>query len=89
MLRSAVFLALRVSTVLFFFFFFYEGGDGGGGEVPCCRLFCHRSNEATIDALLVFIVDEGLGIDPAVALGGVAVPFHQSLRSSANLALQY
>ena len=76
--RSAVFLALRISTVLFFY--------DGGGEVLCCRPVCHRSNEPTTDARLVFIVDEILGIDPAVELGGVAVPFHQSLRSSAHLA---
>ena len=75
--RSAVFLALCVSNV--FFFFFYDGG-GGGGEVLCCRVVCHRSNEATTNARLVFIADEGLGIDPAVQIGGVAVPFHQSLR---------
>ena len=79
--RSAVFLGLCVSTVLFF----YDGG-GGGGEVLCYRLVCHRSNEATTDARLVFIADEGHGIDPAVELGGVAVRFHQSLRSSAHLA---
>ena len=34
--------------------------------------------------------DERLGIDPAVEFGGVAAPFHQSLRSSAYFAaLQY
>ena len=85
MSRSAVFLALCVSTVLFF----YDGG-GGGGEVLCYRLVCRRSNEVTTDVRLDYIANEGLGIDPAVELGGVAVPFHQSLRSSTHLtALQY
>ena len=60
--------------------------DGDGGEVLCCRLICHLSNEATTNARLIFIVDEGLGIDPAVEFGGVAAPFHQSLRSSVHLA---
>ena len=87
---SAVFLALHVSTVLFLFFFtfffFYDGGNDGGDDVLCCRLVCHRSNEATTYTRLVFIVDEGLGIDTAVEFGGVAEPFHQSLRSSAYLA---
>ena len=32
---------------------------------------------------LMNIVDEGLGIDPAVEFGRVAEPFHQSLRSPA------
>ena len=77
--RSAVFLALCVSTVLFF----YDGG--GGGEVLCYRLVCHRPNEVTTDARLDFIAN-----DPAVELGGAAVPFHQSLRSSTHFAaLQY
>ena len=67
--RSAVFLALCISTVLFFFFF-YDGGIGGCGEVLCYRFVCHRSNEATTDARLVIIADEGLGVDPAVELGG-------------------
>ena len=84
--RSAVFLALCVRTVLIF----YDGGDGGGGEVLCYRLVCHRPNEVTRDVRLDFIANEGLGIDPAVELGGVAVPFHQILRSSTHLAaLQY
>ena len=83
--RSAVFLALCVRTVLFF----YDGG-GGGGEVICYRLVYHRSNEVTTDARLDFIANESLSIDPAAELGGVAVPFHQSLRSSTHLtALQY
>ena len=44
----------------------------------------------SVVARLVFIVDESLGIDPAVEFGEVAVPFHQSLRSSTHLAaLQY
>ena len=35
-------------------------------------------------------MDECLGIDPVVAFGGVAEPFHQSLRSSTYLTtLQY
>ena len=63
----------------------YDGGGGGGGEVLCCRLVWHRSNEATTDARLVFIADEGLGVDPAVEFGGVAVIFHQSLCSSAYM----
>ena len=88
--RSVVFVALRVSTVLCYdvlslLFFFYDGG-GGGGEVLCCRLVSHRSNEATTDARLVLIVDEGLDIDPVVEVGGVVVQFHQSLRSSAHIA---
>ena len=70
-------------------YFVFHDGDGGG-EGLCCRLVCYNSNEETTDAQLVFIVDEGLGIDPAVEFGGVAVPFHQSLRSPAHLAsLQY
>ena len=76
--RSAVFHALRISTVICVFVFLY----GGGGSLYC-RLVCHRSNEPTTDARLVFIVYEGLGIDPAVEFGGVVVPFHQSLCSSA------
>ena len=80
--RTNAFLALCLSTVLFF--------CDGGGEVLCCRFLCHRSSEPTTDARRVFIVDEGLDIDSAVELGGVAVPFHQSLRSFAYLAaLQY
>ena len=79
--RSAVFLALCVSAVLFF----YDGG-GSSGEVLCHRLVCHRPNEVTIDARLDFIANENLGIDPAVELGGVAVPFHQNLRSSTHFA---
>ena len=76
--RSAVFLALCVSAVLFF----YDGGGGdGSGEV-----LCHRPNEVTTDARLDFIANESLGIDPAVELGGVAVPFHQNLRSSTHFA---
>ena len=48
------------------------------------------SNEVATDARQVSIVDEGLGIEPAVEFGGVAVPFHQSLLSSAHLGtLQY
>ena len=88
MLRNAV--ALRVNTVVVCcccFIFVYEGCDGVG---LCSRFVSHRCNEATADARLVFIVDKGLGIDPAVEFGGVAVPFHQSLCSSAHLAaLQY
>ena len=87
--RSAVVVALRVSIVfcVFLHLFFC---DGGGGEALCCPLVCHRSNEAMANARLIFIVDEGLGFDSAVEFGGVAVPFHQSLRSSAHLApLQY
>ena len=73
--RSAVFLALCVSAVLFF----YDGGGGdGSGEVLCHRLVCHRPNEVTTDARLDFIANESLGIDPAVELGGVAVPFHKT-----------
>ena len=82
--KTDVVVALRVSTV--FCCVLYDV-DGGG---LCCRLVCHRSNEVTTSARLVFIVDEVLGINPAVELGVVAVPFHQSLRSSAHLAmLQY
>ena len=78
--RSAAFLALCVSTVLFFY---DGGGSSGSGEVLCYRLVCHRSNEVTTDARLDFVANEGLGIDPAV-------PFHQSLRSSTHhAALQY
>ena len=90
--RSTLVAALSVSIVFccccaLLLLFVY---DGGGGEVLCCRLVCHRSNEVTTDARLVFIVDERLSIDPAVEFGRVAVPFHQSLRSSAHLAaLQY
>ena len=77
--RSVVVVALSVSTVFCYYvlllLFFY----GGGGEGLCCRLVCHRSNEATTEARLVFIVDEGLGTDPAVEFGGVALPFHKSL----------
>ena len=95
--KSVVFVALRVSTVLCYdvislLLFFYDGGGGGGGggEVLCCRLVCRRSNEATTDARLVFIVDEGLDIHPVVEVGEVVVQVHQSLRSSAYLAaLQY
>ena len=44
----------------------------------------------TTDARLDFIANESLGTDPAVELRGVAVPFHQSLRSSTHLTeLQY
>ena len=82
--RSAVFLAGCISTVLCIFFVFVYGG-GGGGEVLCCRCGCHRCIVATADGRLVFIVDEGLGIDPAVEFGGVVVPFHQRLRSSPYL----
>ena len=79
---SAFVVALHISTVFFC--------DGGGGEGLCCRLVCHCSNKATTDARLVFIVDEGRGIDPTVECEEVAVPFHQSLRSSAQFAvLQY
>ena len=88
MQRSAVLLALCVSTVLFF----YDGGGSGGGsgEVLCYRLVCHCSNEVTTDARLDFIANERLGIDPAVEFGGVAVPLHQSFRSSTYFAaLQY
>ena len=81
--RCAVFLALCVSAVLFF----YDGGGGdSSGEVLCHRLVCHRPNEVTTDARLDFIANESLGIDPAVELGGVAVPFHQNLRSSTHFA---
>ena len=81
--RSAVFLALCVSAVLFF----YDSGGGyGSGEVLCHRLVCHRPNEVTTDARLDFIANESLGIDPAVELGGVTVPFHQNLRSSTHFA---
>ena len=82
--RSVVFLALCVSAVLFF----YDGGGGGdgSGEILCHRLACHRPNEVTTDARLDFIASESLGIDPAVELGGVAVPFHQNLRSSTHFA---
>ena len=81
--RSAVVVALRVSTDLCYvlLLFFY---DGGGGEGLCCRLVCHRSNEATTGAHRVFIVDEGFGIHPIVGFRGVAIPFYQSLRSSAR-----
>ena len=85
--EKKVFLALCVSTVLFF----YDGSGGsGGGEVLCYRLVCHRPIEVTTDARLDFIANESLGIDPAVELGRVAVPFHQSLPSSTQFAaLQY
>ena len=43
-----------------------------------------------IDEQVVFIEDQGLGTEPAVEFGGVAVPFQQSLGSPTQLAaLQY
>ena len=84
---SAVGIALRVSAVfcvLVLLFLYDFSGD------LCYRLVCHRSNEALTGAHLVFIADESIGIDRPVELGGVAVPFHQSLHSSTHLAtLQY
>ena len=79
--RRSVFVALRVSTVFCVLLIFFAYDSGGGEE-----LVCLRSNEATTDARLVFIVEEGLGIDPAFEFGEVAVPFHQRLRSSTHLA---
>ena len=50
--RSAVFVAVRISTVLcckvLLSLLFY----GGGGEVLCCRLVCHLSNEEKTDVRL-------------------------------------
>ena len=65
MLRSAVFLVLRISTNLcccyvLLFRLFYDGGGGGGGgggDVPCCRVLCHFSNEVSPYARLLFIVE--------------------------------
>ena len=57
----------------------------GCGEVPCCYVLCHFSNVTICAASLYSGVDECLGIDPAVEFGGVAEPFHQSLRSSTYL----
>ena len=51
---------------------------------------CLCSNAVSSCARLVFIVDESLGIDPAVEVGGIAEPFHQSFLSSTNCtAFQY
>ena len=51
--KSDVFVTLSVSTA---FCCVLYNGDGGS---LCCRLVCHRSNEATTGVRLVFTVDEG------------------------------
>ena len=51
---------------------------------------CHFPNAVSSCERLVFIVDESPGIDPAVEVGGIAEPFHQSFLSSTNCtACQY
>ena len=58
--------------------------------MPSCLVsFLERSVTVRV-ASLYSRVDECLGIDPTVEFGGVAEPFHQSLRSSTYLTtLQY
>ena len=55
-----------------------------------CRVVCHFPNAVSSCARLGFIVDESLGIDPAVEVGGIAEPFHQSFLTFTNrTAFQY